>query len=136
MITCMLYYIASCPALCHPGDFSPLGSSVHGILQATILEWVAIPSSRVSSQPKDWVSCILGRFSTIWVTREAWWFLCLALLFHHDLLNYRSQSAHIFHQYLHMNFYVIITVHSWTFIIKFSFLCQTYIYIHAMRSNW
>ena len=44
------------------------GSSVHGILQARILERVAIPFSRGSSQPRDqtWVSCIAGRFFTIW----------------------------------------------------------------------
>ena len=43
------------------------------ILQARILEWVAIPFSRGSSWPKDWteVSCIAGRFFTIWATREA-----------------------------------------------------------------
>jgi len=43
-------------------DCSPPGSSVHGILQARILEWVAIPFSRASSQPRDqiWVSCIAG----------------------------------------------------------------------------
>ena len=54
-------------------DCSPLGSSVHGILQARILEWVAIPFLRVSSQPRDWtqVSCIAGRFFTIWATKEA-----------------------------------------------------------------
>ena len=38
----------SCPTLCHPMDCSPSGSSVQGILQARILEWVAIPFSRVS----------------------------------------------------------------------------------------
>ena len=38
-----------CPALCDPVDSGPLVSSVHGILQARILEWVAIPSSRGSS---------------------------------------------------------------------------------------
>ena len=49
------------------------GSSVHGILQATILEWVAIPFSRASSQHKDWtwVSGIAGSFFTVWATREA-----------------------------------------------------------------
>ena len=49
------------------------GSSVHGILQARILEWVAIPFSRGSSRPKDWswVSCIAGRLFTVWATREA-----------------------------------------------------------------
>ena len=54
-------------------DCSPLVSSVHGILQARILEWVAAPFSRRSSQPRDetWVSCITGRFFTVWATREA-----------------------------------------------------------------
>ena len=49
------------------------GSSVHGIFQARILEWVAIPFSRGSSQARDktQVSCIAGRFFTIWATREA-----------------------------------------------------------------
>ena len=54
----------SCTQLfCDPMDCSPPGSSVHGISQAGILEWVAISSSRGSSQPKDWthVSCI-GRW--------------------------------------------------------------------------
>ena len=41
----------SCLTLCDPMDYSPLGSSVHGILQATIQEWVAIPFSRASSHP-------------------------------------------------------------------------------------
>ena len=58
----------SCPTLCDPMDYSPLGPSIHGILQARILEWVVIPFSRVSLQPKDWtqVSRIAGRFFTIW----------------------------------------------------------------------
>ena len=49
------------------------GSSVHGILQARILEWVALPFIRGSSWPRDQiqVSCIAWRFFTIWVTREA-----------------------------------------------------------------
>ena len=44
-----------------------------GILQARILEWVGMPSSRRSSQPRDWTqdSCIAGRFFTVWTTREA-----------------------------------------------------------------
>ena len=54
-------------------DYSPSGSSVHRILQAKILELVTIPYSRGSSQFRDWtqVSCIAGRFFTIWATREA-----------------------------------------------------------------
>ena len=62
-----------CPTLCNPMDCSPLGSSVHGILQARIMEWDAIPSFRASSWPRDrtQVSCIAGRFFIIWSTREA-----------------------------------------------------------------
>ena len=49
------------------------GSSIHGILQARTLEWIVIPFSRGSSWPKDWtwVSCMAGRFLTVWATREA-----------------------------------------------------------------
>ena len=55
-----------CLSLCDPMDCSPPGSSVHGILQARTLEWVAISFSRGSSWPRDWtwVSCIAGRFSS------------------------------------------------------------------------
>ena len=54
-------------------DWSPPGSSVRGILQARILEWVVISFCRGSSQPRDrsWVSCIVGRFFTNSATREA-----------------------------------------------------------------
>ena len=48
----------SCPTLCDPMDCSLPGFSVHGILQARILEWIAIPSSRGSSQPRDHISSI------------------------------------------------------------------------------
>ena len=56
----------SCPTLHNPTDCSPPGSSVRGILQARILEWVAIPFSRGFSQPRDriHVSYTAGRFFT------------------------------------------------------------------------
>ena len=56
-----------CLILCNPMDCGPPDSSVHGILQARILEKVAIPSSRGSSPPRDvtHVSCVAGRFFTI-----------------------------------------------------------------------
>ena len=56
-----------------PMDYSMLSSSVHGILQARILEWVAIPFSRESSQPRDCtqVSHIAGRFFAVSATKEA-----------------------------------------------------------------
>ena len=54
-------------------DCSPPDSSVHGISQARILEWVAIPFSRGSSWPRDWteIPCTAGRFCTLWATSEA-----------------------------------------------------------------
>ena len=63
----------SCLSLCDSMDYSPLGSSVHGLFQARILEWIDIPFSRVSSWPKDrtCISCIAGRIFTIWAAREA-----------------------------------------------------------------
>ena len=56
-----------------PMDCSLSGSSVHGIFQARLLEWIAISFSKGSSRPKDRtrVSCITGRCFTIWATREA-----------------------------------------------------------------
>ena len=60
--------------LCDPMNYGPPGSSVHGVLQARILAWVAIPFSKGSSWPRDQtqISCIAGRFFTIWATREAY----------------------------------------------------------------
>ena len=70
---CYCLVAKSCLILCHPMDCSPPGSSVHGILQAKILEWVAISFSRGSAQPRNWtwVSCITGGFFAEMVTREA-----------------------------------------------------------------
>ena len=78
---------AMCPTLCDPMDCSLPGSPVHGILQARVLEWVAISFSRGSSQPRDrtQVSCIAGRRFTVWATREAVFLL-------------------IFHKFLDLNF--------------------------------
>ena len=59
--------------LCNPMDCSPPGSSVHGILQARILEWVAMPFSRGSSWPRDWTCNLLHCRQILyhWATREA-----------------------------------------------------------------
>ena len=67
--------------LCDAIDGSPPGSSVHGILQARILEWVAIPFSRGSSPPRDQTqaSCTASRLFTVWATGEA--------LYRSDLIN-------------------------------------------------
>ena len=74
----------SCLTLCDPMDCSLPGSSVHGILQKRILEWVAVPFSRGSSWPWDstQVSWIADRFFTIWATKEAQ-YVPLAIYFKH-----------------------------------------------------
>ena len=81
---------ALCPALCDPVDGSPPGSSIHGILQARILEWVAISFSRGSSWPRDrtQVSRIAGRCFNLWPSfpgyhRRFW----KSVWFNHTLMN-------------------------------------------------
>ena len=63
----------SCLTLCYRVEYSPPGSSVRGIFEARILEWVAISFSRGSSQPRDrsQVSRIAGRCFNLWAIREA-----------------------------------------------------------------
>ena len=95
MLLLLLSHFKSCLTLCDFMDCSPPGSSVHGILQARILERVAISFSRGSSQPRDWtwVSCIAGRIFTDWATKGRMdWFDLLAvqgtlksLFQHHNL---------------------------------------------------
>ena len=71
----------SCLILFDPVDYNLPGSFDHGILQAWILEWVAISSSRGSSQPRDGtsISCIAGRFFTVWAlaTKQQYVFIWL-----------------------------------------------------------
>ena len=68
---CVVLGTLWCPTVCDPME-SPPGSSVHGVLQARILEWVTMPSSRGFSWPRDqtWVSCMAHRFFTIWAIRK------------------------------------------------------------------
>ena len=67
----------SCLTPCHPMDCSPPVSTAHGILQARILEWVAMPSSRGSSQPRDqtgisYVSCIVRQAGRLFAKSTNW----------------------------------------------------------------
>ena len=96
----------SCPTLCDPMDCIRPGSSGHRILQARILEWVAIPFFRVSSRSRDQtqVSCITGRFFTIWATRH--------LLSVHDVLFF-SFTLWSFNYTLFLHFYTFIAFHHW-----------------------
>ena len=76
--------IQSCPALCDPMDCSPPGSSVHEILQARILEWVAMPSSRRPSHsgiyPVSMSPALVGKFFTTRATWQVHMCVCCAVL--------------------------------------------------------
>ena len=71
-------------------------SSVHGILQARILEWVAMPSSRGSSPPRHQtrVSCIAARFFTAWATREAPYLVIRGKLIFIKCRQFRARPTH------------------------------------------
>ena len=80
----------SCPTLCNPMDCSLPGFSIHGIFQASVLEWVAISFSRGSCWPRNrtGASCIAGRCFTLLATRELFifsfflHFLCISVHIH------------------------------------------------------
>ena len=66
--------LQSCLTFCNPTDYSPPGSWVHGNLQATILGWVAMPSSRRSSWPRDWTHISYNSCTDRWFfTTSASW---------------------------------------------------------------
>ena len=101
---CVCVYCAkllqSCPTLCDAMDHNLLGSSVYRIVQAWILEWVTMPFSRESSQPRDWtcisyISCIAGGFFSTSATREA--------LYIHPLYIYTHTHIYI---YTHIYTYI------------------------------
>ena len=71
LFSCVCLVTQSCPTL-----YDPMEYTVHGILQAKILEWLALTVSRGFSQPRDrtQVSHIAGRFFAIWATRESHWY--------------------------------------------------------------
>ena len=70
---CCCLVTQSCLIVCSPMEWGPPGSSVRGIFQARILEWVAISFSRGSSQPRNQtrIFCIADIHFTVWATREA-----------------------------------------------------------------
>ena len=106
-----------CPTLCDFMDCSPPGSSVHGILQARILEWVAMPSSRGSSEPRDrtQVSCVscIGR----------------QVLYHQHHQGSRSRCTST-QMYVSLSTYDVVIIYIYIYIyiyVTFSFHCNTYI---------
>ena len=120
----------SCSRLCDPMDCSPAGSSVHGVLQARILEWVASSFSRGSSQPRDWSikpgSLILQSGS---LPSEPLRKPCL----NHDYNIYISiyvcvcVCIHIYiytyiylYMYIHIYIYIYMSFNHWSYLLNFT----------------
>ena len=92
--------LQSCPVLCGPVDCSPPGSSVHEILQARMLKWVAMPFSRGSSRPRDqihvsWISCIGRQVLYHWATWGSAPGLWQSIYYKKYCLKYLSQSQEV-----------------------------------------
>ena len=89
----------SCPALCDPTDCSPLGSSVHGILQAGILDWVAFPFSMGSSWPRGSNLGLLycRKILYYWATSEALWNIKVCVILSLIFQKYQILPYWIFH---------------------------------------
>ena len=94
----------SCLTLCDFMDCSSPGSSVHGILQARILEWVAFSRGSSPHRNQTWVTHIAGRLLTNWAISEAWFSTCFTKInfpslwpaFHFLLLLFEDQKFLIF----------------------------------------
>ena len=109
-------------------DCSLSGSSVHGIFQARVLEWIAISFSRGSSQPRNWtqVSHIAGRRFTIWATREA-----LSNLYTY-IFKTKLTDQHV---YGHLIYYKGATVNKgerWSFFFHFIYSFFFFATLHSM----
>ena len=133
--------IQSCPTLCDPMDYT-----VHGILQARILQWVSFSLSRWSSQPRDQtqVSCIADRLFISWATREAQdtgvgSLSLLQLIFptqesNHSLLHCRQIFYQLSYQGSHIYVCVCVCVCVCVYFITYVFSCKyayMYVYMHA-----
>ena len=112
--------VQSCPTLCDPTDDSTPVSSVHGILQARILEWVTLSFSRGSCWPRVQilVSCTTGRFFTVWATKEALYihihiYICVHI---YTIYTHIYMCVHIYtlYTYIYVCIYVYIYELKWS----------------------
>ena len=99
----MLYSICDCDCISYSvvSDslpphrlYSLPGFSIHRILQARILEWIAISFSRGTSQPRDWTlgSCLAGRFFTVWTTEKSTIYILVTYFVFNSLYLFLSYS--------------------------------------------
>ena len=109
--------------LCDPMDCSPWGFSIHGIFQARILKWFAIPFSRRSLRPRisTWVSCFAGRFFNHWAIREVFT-VSYPILYYNFLSKYYNLSlAYILFLYhTDLQTWLTLTLHGFCLCTKLS----------------
>ena len=133
----------SCLTLCNPMDCNPPHSSVHGILQARILEWVAIPFSRESSRSGDWNgdTYIAGRFFTIWFIWDLECILMPICRYKHS--NFLSKVnivvfiyiyiIYIIYIFIYIIYICIYIIYIFIYIIYILYICMhIYIYIQVV----
>ena len=127
----------SCLTFCNPIDYSPPGFSVHGILQARILEWTAMPSSRGPSWPRSrtWISCIAGGLFTIWATRQA------QILTGVSLKNTNRNMGWLSHNKCHFRVKHLYKCYYFTYISSIIFIMPLWasvgiIYWHTKKLRW
>ena len=105
-----------------PHELYPASSSVHGILQARILEWVAVSLSRGTSWPRDHTQiCIAGRVFTIWATSEAHFLCRFSQLWPFPLIAFVSPFKILAQDFSHLFLYVGSSI-AFTFVIVVVFL--------------
>ena len=109
----------SCPTLCDPMDCSLPGSSVQGIFQAIVLEWIAISFSRGPSQPRDrtQVSRIVDRHFTVWATRDTYVYVYVYIYIYTQTMtgDFILEGFHIDirKNFLYIWSPILDTMHSW-----------------------
>ena len=130
MCVCVKLFQA-CPTLCCPMDCSLPGSSVHGILQARILEWVAIPSSRGSFPPRDRTHiscdfCSAGRFFNHQATGSPL-LMHTQLLFSISFAPFLSSTRpyNVWSLLLHLRFSLLYLNHNFIYTITYMLMIST-----------
>ena len=121
---CMLLF-QSCLSLCDPMDYNLPGFPVHRILQARLLKWVAMLSSRGSSQPQglnciSCVPCFSGRFFIHWAT---WEVLLLNKLFYFSVFTVFASCFGSIFRSIFKNIFCIFLMNQSSFNFKISFIC-------------
>ena len=117
--------LQSRPTLCDSMDCSPPGSSVHGIFQARILQWVSMSFSRGSSPPmgRNCISCITVRFFTHWATWEACIYIYMCILYIRMYIDFMHMFIYVcmcVYMHIYTHYFCILTFSTLQCSLKFT----------------